>query len=86
MFIELSFVQIWSFCRRKTAIAEVLMGGVKYINKTKDIFLHCTNAGTMSPGPSQGPAHTGTAGLSQPTCTSSPQRPKGRDSLPTGPN
>ena len=38
MFIELSFVQIWSFCRRKTAIAEVLMGGVKYIHETKDIF------------------------------------------------
>ena len=66
MFIELSFAQIWSFCRRKMAIVEVLKGGVKYRHKTNDFFLHCTNAGIMSPGPSQGPAHTGTAGLSQP--------------------
>ena len=58
------------------------MGGVKYIHKTKDIFLHCTNAGTMSSGPSQGPAHTGTAGLSQPTGTCTP--PQGRGPLPTG--
>ena len=57
MFIELSFAQIWCFCRRKTAIAKVLMGGVKYIHLEKDNFLHCTNAGTISPEPSQGPAH-----------------------------
>ena len=31
----------------------------------------------MSPGPSQGPAHTGTAGLSQPTGTSSPPKGEG---------
>ena len=67
------------FCRRKTAIVEVLMGA----QKTKDIFfLHCINAGTMSTGPSQGPAHTGTAGLSQPTGTSIP--PQRRGPLPTG--
>ena len=71
MFIKLSFAQIWIFCRRKTAIAEVLMGGVEYIHKENDNFLHCTNAGTTSPGPSQGPAHTSTAGFSQPTGTSS---------------
>ena len=29
MFIELCFAQIWSFCRRKTAAAEVLLGGVE---------------------------------------------------------
>ena len=82
MFIELSFVQIWSFCRRKTAIVEVLKGGVKYIHKTKDIFCTLYNAGTMSPGPGQGPAHTGTAGLSQPTGTPTP--PQGRGPIPTG--
>ena len=36
MFIELSFAEIWSFCRRNTAIAEVLIDGVKNIHKTKD--------------------------------------------------
>ena len=71
MCVELSFAQIWSFCRRKTAFAEDLMGRVKYIHKEKDNCLHCTNAGTMSPGPSQGPVHSGTAGFSQPTGTSS---------------
>ena len=63
MFIEFSFVQIWSFCWRKTAFAEVLMGAVKYINNTKDKFFTLYKYRTMSPGPSQCPAHTGTAGL-----------------------
>ena len=82
-FIELSFAQIWSLCRRKTTIAEILTGGVKYIHKKKHNCLHCTNAGTMSPGPSQGPAHTGTAGFSQPTGTSSKHH-RGRGPLPKG--
>ena len=68
MFIELSFVQIWSFCWRKTAIAEVLKTSIR----RKIFFLYCTNAGTISPGPSQCPADR--AGLSQPTGTSSSNR------------
>ena len=45
-------------------------------------FLHSTNAGTMSPGPSQGPAHTGTARLSQPTGISS--HPQGEGASTNG--
>ena len=85
MFIELSFAQIWSLCRRKTTFAEVLTGGFQYIHKKKHNFLNCTNAGTMSPGPSQGPVHIGTAGFSQPTGTSL-NTTGGGAHYPRGPN
>ena len=40
----------------------------------------------MSPGPSHGPARTGTAGLSQPTVTSSSPSHRGRGHYPRGSN